>query len=156
MVRVLLIGLLLVTALLWRSGSLLSADRENNITIEQPWARASILKSRPGAAYLTIRNNGTAPDRLLRATSPRAETVMIHASEMSGGNMRMRGMPSVEIGAKASIAFEPGGMHLMIMGLQEPLRRGELLPMVLEFERAGPVSIEMPVLSPGAKGSSDD
>ncbi|MEQ8228800.1 MAG: copper chaperone PCu(A)C, partial [Rhodospirillales bacterium] len=62
-----------------------------SIVIEKPWARASILQSRPGAAYLTIRNTGTKSDRLLKVTSPAAGMVMIHESKVSDGVAQMQG-----------------------------------------------------------------
>lgn len=131
---------------------LLSADERDGIVIERPWARASILKSRPGAVYLTIRNQGPSTDRLIGATSPLAGSVTIHVSEMSNGIMKMRALHKLEIAKGKRAVFKPGGMHLMLMKLREPLRKGERLPLVLKFERAGTLELSVPILSLGANG----
>lgn len=132
-------------------GTSWAGDR-GRIVVEQAWARASILQSRPGAAYLTIRNAGSATDRLVAATSPLAGSVAIHASEMSGGTMKMREKERLEIPQGQQVTLKPGGMHLMLMNLREPLREGERLPIVLEFEHAGRLEVSAPILSPAAKG----
>lgn len=134
----------------------LSADDGSGIVIDRAWARASILKSRPGAAYLTIRNQGSSTDRLVGVTSPLAGSVTIHVSEMSDGTMKMRAMRELEIVRGERAVLKPGGMHLMLMKLREPLRKGERLLLVLEFEHAGKLEVSVPILSPGAKEPDED
>ncbi|UTW52515.1 copper chaperone PCu(A)C [bacterium SCSIO 12827] len=122
------------------------------IIIEKSWARASILQSRPGAAYLTIRNTGTKPDRLLKVTSPAAGMVMIHESKLAGGVAQMQERNEVIIQPEAEVIFRPGGLHLMLMDLHEKLRKGETLALALEFEHAGIINVTMPILGLGASG----
>ncbi len=127
------------------------AADDMSIIVDKAWARASILASRPGAAYLTIRNTGSAADRLLGATSSVAQSVMVHATDASGGTMRMRAVPSLEVGADSEVVLKPGGMHLMLMGLREKLVEGEQLTLVLTFERAGVIEVQVLVRSSTAK-----
>jgi copper(I)-binding protein len=122
------------------------------ITIEKPWARASILQSRPGAAYLMIRNTGTKPDRLLKVTSPAAGMVMIHESKITDGVAQMLAHGGLDIAAGAELTFRPGGLHLMLMGLHERLREGDTLTLILRFERAGDLNVTVPILGLGASG----
>lgn len=122
------------------------------IAIEKPWARASILKSRPGAAYLTIRNTGTKPDRLINVTSPAADMVMIHESKIAGGVAQMPDRKEIEIAPGSQVIFRPGALHLMLMGLREKLRKGDALALTLKFEHSGKFKINAPILSPGALG----
>lgn len=138
------------------SAGTLSAEGRSSIVVEQAWARASIVQSRPGAAYLTIGNEGSSPDRLVGTTSPLAGSVTIHASEMSDNVMKMRAMHQLEIGQGERVVLKPGGMHLMLMHLREPLREGERLPLVLEFEHAGKLEVSVPILSPAAKGPENE
>lgn len=138
------------------SAGTLSAEGRSSIVVEQAWARASIVQSRPGAAYLTIGNEGSSPDRLVGTTSPLAGSVTIHASEMSVNVMKMRAMHQLEIGQGERVVLKPGGMHLMLMHLREPLREGERLPLVLEFEHAGKLEVSVPILSPAAKGPENE
>ncbi|MCF3628586.1 MAG: copper chaperone PCu(A)C [Gammaproteobacteria bacterium] len=129
-----------------------ASAEDASIVIEKPWARASILQSRPGAAYLTIRNTGTKPDQLLKVTSPAAGMVMIHESSVSEGVAQMQGRDEVTIAPGAEVIFRPGGLHLMLMNLREKLRKGEELILTLEFEHAGKIDIIMPILGLGATG----
>jgi len=146
---------LLVVAAVGGSPETPWAEDRSGIVVEQAWARASILQSRPGAAYLTIRNEGSATDRLVAVISPLAGSVAIHASEISGGTMKMHAMKHLEIPRGQQVTLKPGGMHLMLMNLRQPLREGERLPIVLEFEHAGRLEVSAPILSPSAKGMEE-
>lgn len=152
----LLVAVFALVAGMTGSAATPSAEEGGGIRVDQAWARASILGSRPGVAYLTIRNEGSSADRLLGATSPAAGSVMIHVSEMSGDVMKMHGVPDLEIAPGEQVVLKPGGTHLMLMELREPLRKGERLPLSLDFEHAGTVAVSASILSPGAKGPKDE
>ena len=108
-------------------------------------ARARILlPSRPGAAWLTVRNKGGA-DRLLGAESPAAGRIEIHTHIHEGGVMKMRRVEAIDIPAGGEAALEPGGDHLMLFGLKAGLAPGDSFPLTLLFEKAGPVTVEMRV-----------
>lgn len=132
------------------------AQQNKHVVVAKPWARASIIKSRPGVAYLTLRNTTAKPDRLLAVTSPLAANVMLHSSEVSNGVMTMRTVTSLKINPGQVITMQPGGMHLMLIGLREPLRQGAQLAIVLEFENAGRLQVSVPILSIAAKGPKRD
>jgi len=89
-------------ALVLQPGSVLAGE-DAVMTVEHPWARATILKSRPAAVYLTLRNRGTKADRLLKVSSPVAETIAIHSTTMSDGVMKMSTQETLEIGPHSSI-----------------------------------------------------
>ena len=106
-------------------------------------ARARILlPSRPGAAWLTVRNKGEA-DRLLGAESPAAGRIEIHTHIHEGGVMKMRRVEAIDIPAGGEAALGPGGDHLMLFGLKAGLAPGDSVPLTLLFEKAGPVTVEM-------------
>ncbi len=128
------------------------AQQERRMIVTKPWARASILQSRPGVAYLIIHNKTSSSDRLIGVTSPLAREINIHISSETNGVMRMRSVPQLEIAAGQVVTMQPGGMHLMLTGLRQPLRQGEQLPIVLEFETAGQLHVNVPVLSIAAQG----
>ena len=126
-----------------------------DVTVTDPWARASILASRPGAAYLTLDADG--PDRLIGVTSPVAAQVMIHAVETDeAGVSRMRHVETLDVGPPAPVVMAPGGMHLMLMGLTRKLEEGTRFPLTLTFETAGEMTVEVPVLGPGASGPAEE
>lgn len=119
------------------------------VAVADPWARASILASRPGAAYLTLTSD--ADDLLLNASTPAADEVMIHAVETDGaGVTRMKHAETVELPAGGAVAFEPRSMHLMLMGLQSKLVEGSSFPLTLTFRSGQEITVEVPVLGPAA------
>ena len=103
-----------------------------------------------GAAYFRIENRGPASDRLVSAHSPIAASAEIHAHEMDGGMMTMCQVHSVEVPAQGEVAFEPGGLHVMLLGLKKPLVAGERYPLVLEFEKAGTIEVAVEITSSGS------
>jgi len=127
----------------------------NSISVEHPWARATPAGAKTGAAYLTLVNNGTIADRLVRASTPVAEKVQVHQEIDDNGVMKMRELPVVDIGPGAALTFKPGGTHMMIIGLKQPLKKGQTFPLTLEFENAGKIDLQVPIAKAGAMGDQD-
>ena len=125
--------------------------RAADITVQQPFARAA-MQGGVGGAFMTIQNGGAAPDRLLSAASPVARSVEIHATIRDGDVMRMRPVTAVEIPAHGAVQLQPGGLHVMMMGLTKALAQGETVPLTLTFERAGAVTVSVPVQAAGSAG----
>ena len=127
-----------------------------DITVSAPWARASAGMARAGAAFMTIQNTG-AGDRLIAASADVSARVELHTHMLSAdGVMQMRQVEGgIDVDADAETLLEPGGLHVMFMGLQAPFQQGESFPLTLTFENAGDVTVEVEVLSPtaGAHGS---
>ena len=113
------------------------------ISIAGPWSFELPPVSPNGAAYFRIENRGQASDRLVSAHSPIADRAEIHTHEMDGGMMTMRRVHAVEVPAQGEVTFKPGGLHVMLLGLKQPLVAGERFPLALGFEKAG--TIEVPV-----------
>ena len=122
-----------------------------SIQVEQPWARATPAGAGTGAVYLTITNKSHDADRLLGASSDVAEKLQIHEMKVVNGTMEMRevsgGLP---VPASGSVELKPGGYHVMLIGLKKPLKAGETIPLTLDFEKAGKVSITVPIRAMGA------
>ncbi len=122
------------------------------VAVEQPWTRAA-PQGGVGGAFMTLRNTGTTEDRLLAVTSPLAGKVELHETRRDGDVMRMRPVDTIPLPAGAAVALAPGGLHVMLIGLQKPLAAGERVPLTLRFERAGAVTVEAEVLAAGARGA---
>jgi len=122
-----------------------------NLKIGHPWARATPPAASSGGGFLTVTNTGTTSDRLVSATSPAAGQVQVHEMKMDGTIMRMREVENgLEIRPGATVALAPGGFHLMMMGLKEPLKEGTRVPVTLVFEKAGKIDVELMVMALGA------
>lgn len=126
------------------------------LVIMQPWARATIGQGKTGAAYVTIVNHGTATDRLLSVSTPAAAKAALHTHTVVDGVMKMRPVEAIEIEAKAATALEPGGNHVMLMGLEAPLTEGDAFPLTLTFEAAGTVEVEVRVQGVAASHSEKE
>jgi copper(I)-binding protein len=125
--------------------------RAGDVLISAPWTRAA-GQGQNGAGYLTLRNAGTAPDRLVAAESPAARVVELHTHIRDGDVMRMRPVEAMAVPPGATVRLEPGGLHLMLIGLTRPLVRGESIPVTLRFERGGTVTVSLSVEAAGARG----
>ncbi len=121
-----------------------------NIKIEQAWARATPGKVPNGAAYLTLSAEGEETDRLIAVASPVAKRVELHTHLMEEGVMKMRRIKAIEVAPGSPSVLKPGGHHVMLMGLQAPLKQGEKFPLTLTFERAGSVEVMVTVEKIGA------
>ena len=116
-----------------------------SVAIESAWARELPPVSENGAAYLTIANGGDRPDRLVGASSAIAERVEIHTHEHAEGMMTMRRLDGLDLPPGERVRFAPGGVHLMLIGLERPLEKGGRFTVRLEFALAPPVEIGVPV-----------
>lgn len=128
-------------------GTALAHDyRAGELHIDHPWARATAPQAQNGGAYLTITNEGSTPDRLVAAESPVASRVELHTHDVdSAGVMRMRQVEAIDVPAGEATALRPGGLHVMLIGLENRLVEGETFPLTLVFEAAGAVELEVQV-----------
>jgi copper(I)-binding protein len=121
------------------------------LNISGPFSRATLPNAPVGGGFLTIENTGETADRLVSASSPAAAEVQIHEMKMEGEVMRMRALPDgLDLPPGETIVLAPGGFHLMLMGLTQPLVEGEAVPVTLTFEQAGTVEVLLPVLGTAA------
>ena len=118
------------------------------ITLQHPFSRVTPKGVKTGAAYMTIVNGGTSSDRLVGATTEIAERAEIHRTTTTDdGVMRMRVQPNgIAIPAAGEIKLQPASeYHIMLVGLSEPLQEGMKIPLVIKFEKAGSITVELAV-----------
>lgn len=115
------------------------------LEITGAWARTSPMVMDAGAAYLVISNDTGADDTLLSASvsASVAATVELHetVAASSGGMMEMRPVDSIDIAAGESVTLAPGGYHIMLIGLAEPLELGASIEITLTFQVAGEITV---------------
>ena len=121
-----------------------------DLHILHPWSRALPPVAPTGAAYLVIENRGERSDRLTAAHTPIAAHAELHEHVHENDVMKMQEIDSVEIAAGGSVEFAPGGHHVMLFGLKEPLAAGGEYPLTLVFEHAGEVEVTVMVQGEGA------
>jgi copper(I)-binding protein len=121
------------------------------IEIDHPWSRAVPKGTSVAAGYLTIRNTGSEPDRLVSGSTPVAGKFEVHEMSMDNGVMRMRPVAGgVEIKPGQTVELKPQSIHIMMTGLKQPIEKGKSFKGALVFERAGAVEIDFSVEAIGA------
>jgi hypothetical protein len=127
--------------------------KAGDLVITQAWTRATPKGAKIGGGYLTIENKGTTPDRLIGGSADIAGSVQVHEMSMDKGVMKMRPLENgLAIEPGKTVKLAPNGYHLMMMDLKSPLKKGDKLPITLEFEKAGKVQVSLDVEGVGAQG----
>ena len=120
------------------------------LEVTNAWARATPGKAENGAAYVTIES--PTADRLVSASSPVAKRAELHTMSMQGMVMKMRPIAGLDVPPGQSLTLKPGGEHIMLMGLNQPLHEGQSFPLTLDFEKAGPRTVTVAVEKAGSNG----
>lgn len=113
------------------------------IEIDHPWTRPTATGQQVGAGFMTLSNTGAEPDRLIGAESPAAEKVQLHTHIHEGDVVQMRPVEAIDLAPQTSVKLEPGGYHLMLIGLKAPIVEGAMIPATLIFEKAGRIEVEL-------------
>ncbi|MCL7982678.1 MAG: copper chaperone PCu(A)C [marine benthic group bacterium] len=112
--------------------------RFDQVRVRQATVSGTANRTVNSAAYLIIRNLGKAPDRLIGATFEGARRVEVHETRIDDdGLAMMQAAESIVIPAGAEVRLEPGGLHVMLMGLERSLVSGEEVELTLLFENSG-------------------
>jgi copper(I)-binding protein len=126
--------------------------RIDSLTIDHPFARATPPGARIGGAFFTIKNSGAKADKLIAVASPAAATAEIHSMAMEGNVMRMHPVVALDVPPGSTVALRPGGFHLMLFDLKQPLKAGDVVPLTLTFEKAGAIVVNVEVESMTSNG----
>ena len=126
--------------------------KAKGIEIQDAWTRATPKGSKVAAGYMSVRNKGQADDRLLSATADIADRVEIHEMKMANGVMSMRPLADgLVVSAGQTIKLEPGGYHIMFIGLKNQITKGDSFKGTIVFEKAGAIPVEYKAEAIGAK-----
>jgi len=127
-----------------------------SLEINDLWVRGSVPGQTNGAGYMLINNPTGVSDRLLSAQSDASTRLELHTVLTENGVAKMRQVTGIDIPAKGSAKLAPGGFHMMFLQLTGPFKQGELVPVVLKFEKAGEVRVNFTVkpstYNPGSSG----
>ena len=138
-------------ATLLAAGILSPAALAGDISVIEPYVRLVPQGVPTTAAFMTIRNAGTAERKLMRVDSSAAKTVELHNHINDNGVMKMRQVREIEIKAKGQAELKPGSYHVMMFDLKQTLREGEKVPLTLSFDDGSSEKIEALVKNPVAR-----
>jgi periplasmic copper chaperone A len=125
-----------------------------SLKIDHPFARATPPGAKTGGVFVTVENTGSQSDRLMSVSSPVAGVAELHEMSVDAGVMRMRGVAALEVKPGETLQLKPGGYHVMLSELRQPLKVGDRFPMTLKFQNAGAVEVSVWVEEMGASSSS--
>jgi copper(I)-binding protein len=105
------------------------------VDVSDAWVRATVPGQLAAGAFMKITSRANA--RLVGASSPVAKIAEVHEMKLEAGVMKMRAADRLELPAGKAVTLAPGGYHVMLMGLAQPLREGDAVPITLTIEDAG-------------------
>jgi copper(I)-binding protein len=121
-------------------------------TVQDAWVRGTVAQQKATGMFARI--TSAAGGKLVAASSPVAGVVEIHEMAMEGDVMRMRAIPALALPAGKVVELKPGGYHVMLLDLKQPLKAGDLVPVSLVVEgkdgKRETVEIKAPVKALGA------
>ncbi len=118
--------------------------QEIPIRIADPRARPT-APGGAGVVYMIVINHAAADDDLTGLSSPIADKVEMHRTVTKDGVSNMESVADLPIKAGGNATFEPGGLHIMLTGLKQPLKVGDSFPLRLRFANAGTITVTIPV-----------
>ncbi|MFN5702078.1 MAG: copper chaperone PCu(A)C [Betaproteobacteria bacterium] len=119
--------LLSALALMWAAGA-----AHAQVTIGDPWVRATVAQQKATGMFAQV--TSAQGGKLVAASSPVAAVVEIHEMAMENNVMKMRAVPGLELPAGKAVDLKPGGYHVMLMGLKQQVKEGEVVPVTLVVE----------------------
>ncbi|TEW55695.1 copper chaperone PCu(A)C [Psychromonas sp. RZ22] len=131
----LLLGSLLLSANIFAAG----------LQVSDQYVRATPPHAKNSAAFFTIKNDTDKSVKLIKAESDIADRVELHNHVKEDGMMKMRQVDAVVVEANASNSLQPGGYHVMFLGLKKALSEGEIVKIALSFDNGDKVTIDAPV-----------
>ena len=125
----------------------------SDIMVMDAQAPASLTASaKTAAVYMMLMNHGAAADALTAITTPAADRATPHQTINDNGVMKMREIEKLTLEPQGMMMFAPGGAHIMLTGLKAPLKAGDSFPLVMTFEKAGDVKVDVKVVDKVAGG----
>ena len=115
---------------LWAAATAAAAD----VVATRAWVRGTVPGQQTTGAFATLRSSE--PAKLVGVSSPVAKIAEIHASELAGGVMRMHAVDAIALPAGKAVELKPGGYHVMLIDLRNPVRAGDHVPLLFEVQDA--------------------
>jgi periplasmic copper chaperone A len=128
-------------AVLWLAAG---AARAEGLEVTGAWARATLPGQKVAGVYMELRSDRAA--KLVGVQSPAAGSAEVHEMRHQDGVMRMRNVEALELPAGQTVKLAPGGLHVMLFDIRQPLKPGDKVQLTLKVERGGKRA-EVPVVA---------
>ena len=127
-------------------------SHDGALEVHDAWVRPTNGRKTSAGAYFMLHNTGEDAVAIIGATSNVSTITDLHETKEVDGVMRMRPAGDLVIAPGAHLAFEPGGLHVMLIDLERPLAAGETITVTLDLLNHDPVEITVPVQATAPEG----
>jgi copper(I)-binding protein len=141
---------LLLAAVATVPASTLAHAADADITVADAYVRMVPPGTPTTGAFMTVKNNGSADRKLIKAESPVAKIVELHNHINDNGVMKMRPVKEIDVKSKGQAELKPGSYHVMLIDLKQTLKEGDTVPVTLTFDDGSTKKIDAPVKKPQA------
>lgn len=122
---------------------------EASVHVSNAYAYATTPAQKNGAVFMAVHNDGEAADKITAASAAVAQAVELHTHIMDGDKMMMREVEAYDLPAGEVTTLHPHGHHIMLMGLNAPLKAGDTFPLTLTLEGGAPLTVDVLIKNPG-------
>ncbi len=128
--------------------SVAACGQPREIFVDQGYVRLSAVSGNPAVAYFTL-HGGPEAATLLSVTSPTTIKTELHESMAKGGVSSMAPVSTVTLRARADVAFQPGGRHVMLFSVNPGVKPGDTMPLIFTFANNLRIQYDAPVIAAG-------
>jgi hypothetical protein len=126
----------------------LAAGAADSVSAIGPFVRLAPPGAQATGAFMILKNNGDKDVKVVKASTPAAKTAELHEHINDGGVMKMRPVAAIDIKAKGEAVLMPGGLHIMLIDLNAPMKEGDKIPVTLGFDDGSSKQVDVPVMRP--------
>ena len=141
---------LLLASLMVSAGALAAAA--DMVTVDEPYVRLAPPNAPATAAFMVLKNAGDKDVKVLKADNPASKATELHTHLNENGVMKMRPVAAIDIKSKGEAVLMPGGLHVMLINLNAPMKEGDIVPITLTFDDGSSKKIDARVIKPMAAG----
>ncbi len=141
---------LLLASLLVSAGALAAAA--DMVTVDEPYVRLAPPNAPATGAFMVIKNAGDKDVKVVKADNPASKATELHTHLNENGVMKMRPVAAIEVKSKGETALKPGGLHVMLINLNAPMKEGDVVPITLTFDDGSSKKVDAKVVKTMAAG----
>ena len=135
------------TLCVWSAAVAASGTAADAVMVQEAYVRAVPPGQPNSAAFMTLMNKSGSDHSVVGGESPVAKVVELHEHIHQNGMMKMRQIPRIDVKANGKTVLQPGGLHVMLIGLKQELKKGEKVSLTLKFDDGSTKTVEAPVRS---------
>ena len=141
---------LLLASLMVSAGALAAAA--DMVTVDEPYVRLAPPNAPATGAFMVIKNAGDKDVKVVKADNPASKVTELHTHLNENGVMKMRPVAAIDVKSKGEAVLKPGGLHVMMINLNAPMKEGDVVPITLTFDDGSSKQVDAKVVRPMAAG----